>query len=156
MQKETTCFFTGHRRIPEQMHSTLHERLCDCIRDLYEKGYRDFIAGGAIGFDTIAANTVIKLRETELSDLRLHIYAPCPAQDKYFSEEQKAEYAKVLGLADSVKTVSEFYHNGCMHKRNRAMAQDSSICIAFCTRETGGTAYTVNFAKKQGIDIIYI
>lgn len=152
MNKNNTCFFTGHRQIPDG----LYEKVCDSIRELYTMGYRNFITGGAIGFDTLAAKAVIALREGELEDIRLYIYIPCREQDKYFSKEQKDEYNKILSLADGAQIISEFYHRGCMHQRNRKMADDSSKCIAYCTKSSGGTAFTVDYAKKKGIDIIYI
>ena len=44
--------------------------------------------------------------------------------------------------------------SGCMHVRNRHLVDFSSYCICYQTKETGGTAYTVNYAKENGL-IIY-
>ena len=43
-----------------------------------------------------------------------------------------------------------------MHKRNRHLVDNSSLCIAYLTKESGGTAYTVNYARQSGLTIINI
>ena len=30
---------------------------------------------------------------------------------------------------------------------------DSAYCIGYCTRSTGGTAYTLRYAKAQGLTV---
>ena len=42
-----------------------------------------------------------------------------------------------------------------MHKRNRMLVDMSSICICYLTKDTGGTAYTVKYAEKQKLKILY-
>lgn len=41
-----------------------------------------------------------------------------------------------------------------MFKRNRHLVDNSSVCICYQTKETGGTAYTVEYARKHGLRII--
>ena len=56
----TVCF-TGHRQI-DPAHAVLLPALLDAaIRELYGRGARVFRAGGAIGFDTVAALKVLDL-----------------------------------------------------------------------------------------------
>ena len=50
--------------------------------------------------------------------------------------------------------VSRQYTRGCMHERNRHLVDNSSVCVCYLNRESGGTAYTVDYAKKQGLEII--
>ena len=52
--------------------------------------------------------------------------------------------------------MSEAYTQGCMHRRNRHLVDHSSVCICYLTGSSGGTAYTVNYARKQGLEIINI
>ena len=154
MDKQDTCFFTGHREIDDSYEET-EQKVYFVSERLYEAGYRNFITGGAIGFDTLAAKVVLKLRAIH-PDVRLHICIPCNNQDKYFTPEQKAEYNYLLENADSHEVLYEHYVRGCMHTRNRKMADSSSVCIAYCKKQTGGTAYTVGYAVKKGLQIIYI
>ena len=38
--------------------------------------------------------------------------------------------------------------------RDRKMVDGASVCVAWCTRRSGGTAYTVRYALKQGVRVI--
>ena len=57
---------------------------------------------------------------------------------------------------DKTVCVSDHYFNGCMQKRNRFLADISSLCICYLTKNTGGTAYTVRYAQKEGLKIVNI
>ena len=60
--KETTCCFTGHRNLPEGERTRIEARLESAIAGFVQRGYRTFCAGGALGFDTLAAQTVLRLK----------------------------------------------------------------------------------------------
>ena len=40
-----------------------------------------------------------------------------------------------------------------MFKRNRHLIDNSSLCICYLTKNSGGTAFTVNYALKKGLII---
>ncbi|HIS50977.1 MAG TPA: DUF1273 domain-containing protein, partial [Candidatus Gallacutalibacter pullistercoris] len=42
----------------------------------------------------------------------------------------------------------------CMHRRNRHLVDESGICVAYCVKPNGGTAYTVMYAKQKGLPVI--
>ena len=110
-----TCCFTGHRQIPKVEYPAVRARLTYAIRDLYEKGYRRFVAGGAIGFDTLAAEIVLALRR-HYPDVSLILMLPCADQDARWSSEDKAIYQKQKSEADEVILLAERYFDGCMQK----------------------------------------
>ena len=62
-KKEKTVCFTGHRELPILQVSSIRQRLRKTLEDLIEQGYCFFGTGGALGFDTIAAQTVLNLRD---------------------------------------------------------------------------------------------
>ena len=147
------CMFTGHRVIPVDAHKDLWEALKKEIADLYLEGVRDFITGGALGFDTLAALTVLALKEIR-SDVQLRLYLPCRDQDKGWNGRNKEIFNHIKENADSILYVNDIYVPGCMHARNRRMVDDSDVCIAYLTRGSGGTAYTVDYAESRGIKVI--
>ena len=55
--------------------------LVRAITILYGKGVREFRAGGARGFDTLAALTILEFKENH-PDVRLVLMLPCKHQDK--------------------------------------------------------------------------
>ena len=78
MEYEQTCFFSGHRRLPEDPR--LLPALEDAIRRASGAGCRRFLCGGALGFDTLAAQTLLRLREQE--KLRLCLVLPCRGPER--------------------------------------------------------------------------
>ena len=57
---------------------------------------------------------------------------------------------------DECICLAKTYRKGCFHIRNRYMVDNSCYCICYLTENKGGTAYTVNYAKRQGLKIINI
>ncbi len=104
----------------------------------------------------MAALAVLAIRDNEFPDIKLDLFLPCKDQTKGWKLWEKAEYSYILKRASSHVYVSEKYHTGCMHKRNRAMVDGSDFCIAFYDGSPGGTAYTVNYAAQMGLQIINI
>ena len=41
-----------------------------------------------------------------------------------------------------------------MYKRNRHLVDNSGICVCYLTKDKGGTAYTVEYEKQKGLQII--
>ena len=131
------------------------KRLEKAVIEAIEQGYRYFGCGGALGFDTLAAQTVLRLREI-YPEIRLILVLPCRDQTRGWKQADVAEYDRIMKAADKVTYTSEQYYSGCMHKRNRHLVDNSSLCICYLTEQSGGTAYTVNYARSQGLKIINV
>lgn len=147
------CCFTGHRDLggkDAEISKRLHLMVESCI----VAGFNEFRVGGALGFDTLAAETVLKLRE-QYPAARLVVMVPCRDQDRAWSREQKERYHAILQTADEVKVLSETYYRGCMFARNRALVDGSELCLAYL-KGAGGTKMTVDYAKKQNVTVINI
>ena len=150
--KDNTVFFTGHRSFYCPSGTQGAKKLEDLICSLYQKGYKNFIAGGAIGFDTMAAECVYRAKH-KCPDMRLILMLPCKNQDAKWGYDAKRLYKITLECADKIIYVSENYNSGCMLKRNRAMVDASSLGISYCKKNEGGTAYTISYAEKNGVTI---
>lgn len=153
--RNQTCCFTGHRHIPPEVLPALSAELETTVRGLINSGVRYFGAGGALGFDTLAAETVLRLRD-EFSHIRLILVLPCRDQARGWPENDIVRYENILRRADKCRYISERYRRGCMHQRNRYMVDNSSVCVAYCTRHTGGSAYTVGYAREQGVNVVLL
>lgn len=151
--REKTCCFTGHREIPFLKSAAIQKRLKKTLEDLIGKGYCYFGAGGALGFDTLAAQTVLELK-SKYPQIRLILVLPCLSQADRWSDKDKAVYEDIKYRADKVVYTSQEYFSGCMHKRNRHLVDNSSVCICYLTKNTGGTAYTVDYADRNGLKVI--
>lgn len=154
MNKKSCCF-TGHRILPKNSMSAIKESLVSELKKLISEGFTDFYTGGALGFDTLAALSVLELKE-EYPDIRLHIIIPCKNQSRSWNEESRILYEEIKAAADETVCLSPVYFDGCMMVRNRYMVDRASVCIAYLEKETGGSAATVKYAKSKNLLIINI
>ena len=98
MREQTACF-TGHRTIPPQQLEDLAQRLRAAVEDAIGRGYRYFGAGGALGFDTLAAQTVLELKRDH-PHIRLILVLPCRSQAERWNREQQQTYEAIKAQAD--------------------------------------------------------
>lgn len=156
---KSACF-TGHRILSEPSKQ-LFNRLYPILEQLVtEQGITDFYAGGAVGFDTVAAKCVLRLRDALKGKytVRLHLVLPCSnaEQTKNWTAEQKYEFRVILQRADSVEYTAQKHDAKCMGRRNArlvALASDACICYYDINRKSG-TAQTVNLAKQKGLKTV--
>ena len=152
---DKTCSFTGHRQIFHIHAESLPSILEQIILKVFNSGYIWFQSGGALGFDLLAADTVISLRRS-IPDIKLRMILPCRNQAERWRASDRAHYNNVISLADDVIFMQESYTPYCMHERNRALADTSSLLISYLTNNHGGTAYTVRYAESKSKKIINI
>ena len=158
--RDATCCFTGHRRLPEDCLPRIAEKTSHVVDVLIHSGYRWFIAGGALGYDTLAEQIVLD-KKRENPDVRLILALPCRDQTKTWlrlpadrRSECLREYQRLKGLADEVQYVNDFYFEGCMRERNRYMVEHSSFCVAcFDGSLKSGAGQTYRLAQKAGLKI---
>lgn len=153
--KEKTVCFTGHRTIPMLKKWKIEKKLKETLEAMIDNGYCYFGAGGALGFDTIAAQTVLGLKKKH-PEIKLILVLPCKNQTRGWEEKDVSVYESIIEQADKVVYTQEHYDRGCMFKRNRHLVDNSSVCVAYLTEEKGGTAYTVNYANQKGVKVINI
>lgn len=151
--EEKICCFTGHRVISPDRYLETVSRLSKAMDLMIEKGVYTFCVGGALGFDTLAAVTVL-FYKTFIPSIKLILVLPSKTQTRGWKSLNIKTYEDVKALSDEVIYVSEEYTHGCMFRRNRILVDMSDYCICYLSKNTGGTAYTVNYAKKKGLHII--
>jgi uncharacterized phage-like protein YoqJ len=148
-----SCCFSGHRDIPEGELAALSAALDAEIAALAARGTESFYCGGALGFDTLAARSVIRAK-AEFPSLRLVLAIPYEGMEKRWPLRDRIAYEEIMAAADSTVFLSEHYDKTCMLRRDRYMVDRSETCVCYLTQTTGGTAYTVNYALSCGIEVI--
>lgn len=148
MRNDTVCF-SGHRKIPPEEYEMIKKELFLTVRGLIERGYTEFYTGGAEGFDRLATECVIRLKE-EFPDILLNIIFP------YIGSRGEKEYEPIIPYADKTEYACGRYLPWCYHERNRMLVDKSSVCVCYLTKASGGTAYTANYAKDNGVEVIFI
>lgn len=164
--KKLTAAFSGHRDIsPSGQYSlftgntglisgdeyiiSVKEKTRDAIEQFCNKGYKYFLCGMAEGFDLLAGEAVLELKET-YPDIGLIAVIPFPGQPTAFKPENKRIYNRISAEAAAKITVCTSYSRDCFHRRNDYLVSNSNALICFFNGTKGGTEYTVKQAIKQG------
>ena len=158
-----SCAFTGHRpeNLPDRGNLSrpaaqeLYQQLTAVVAVLHEEGVRDFYCGGALGFDTWAAQVVLALRRRD-PEVRLHLVIPHWGQERAWTQEDRMEYTRILREADTSHVLMDAYRRGCMQQRNRELVDRAEILVAYCVKTEGGSAYTVKYAQRKGKRVIFL
>lgn len=150
-----TCCFSGHRALPLAKIESILLRLNFEVENLINQGVTNFISGGALGFDQVAASLIIAKKKMG-RDIRLIFALPCRNQDERWSEAQKRLFRGLIAEADEIIYVSEEYYYGCMEKRNHYMVDQSAYCICAHLYPMSGTEQTVKYARQNGVKLINV
>ena len=155
--KRQVCCFSGHRIIPKEELQKIEAAIEETVIELISHGVIFFGNGGALGFDQLAAETVLRLKE-KYPHIKLIMVLPCPPEQQSlkWSENQKQRYFRILEQADKVRVLLPKYTNSCMLERNRHLVDNSAYLICYLRQNSGGTFYTVNYAKQNGLKILEI
>ena len=155
--KEKNCFFTGHRSISAALIPEITVQTREQIYLHAANGYTNFLCGGAVGFDTIAAVQVAKVKAGG-TPIRLILVLPCRDQTALWKNTEMLRlYQRIKGTADDIIYVNDLFFDGCMKERNRFMVESSSACIAYFNgNKIGGTAQTIRMAEKNQIPVTNI
>ena len=153
-RRKTACF-TGHRQMDEPI-AVIESRLTGTVESLIRRGYLYFGAGGARGFDALASEVVLKLKEAH-PQIRLILVLPFDEQyrqEKNWSRAEIEQYRRLKERASKVVVLAAEYSSGVYYRRNRHLVDNSSACIAYMNRANTGTSYTVNYAKSKGLEVV--
>ena len=158
-----TCAFTGYR--PSKMPWGYDEtdarcvefrfRLREALEYLIGKGYTDFMSGGALGFDQMAARIVLSLRE-KYPWVRLVMVTPFDGQADKWSREQRGRWLEIIEASDRVIRISHEYDKGVFFRRNHYLVENANLLLAAYDGQPGGTAGTVAYAKRHGVRVVRI
>ena len=154
--RERTCCFTGHRDIPADRLQMVMTGTEAKVRELISQGYRYFGVGGAIGYDTIVAEMLFRLREREYPEIKIILVYPFDGFISRWSDSQQATYTRLLPLYNKRVCVCKSASREAYLARDRHLVDYSSACIAYCTRQTGGTAYTIRYAAARGVPVFNV
>ena len=150
MIEKKTCAITGHRVLPDDLNKNA---LYDALENLILEGYDLFLCGMAEGFDLLCLEMLFALK----TKYRIFVEACVPyiGQEKNFSQKNKSLYRELIEGCEYKTVLSENYFNGCFLARDRYMVDKCDLLFAYCTKETGGAAYTVAYAKSKSVPIVF-
>ncbi|MFR9620890.1 MAG: SLOG family protein [Rikenellaceae bacterium] len=156
-----TIAFTGNRDLTSpdgvsgsKLCDRLRTELFEMLEQRYAQGYKTFLTGMAIGWDMLAAEVVLELRQKHC-DIRLIAIVPFEGQQNMYRAEDSMRYEVILEAADYTHTVwSGAYNRFVYHLRNDFLVANSSVMIAYDCGNGGGATSTISKASKKGLRVI--
>lgn len=150
------CCFSGYRpsKFPFKLNSDdldfeiFEKHLYTTLNFLIDDGCRIFYTGMAMGFDILAAETVLYFK-TKIPYIKLVCVVPFENQQNSYPPEWKERYEGILKYSDETVVLSKDYHNGCYHNRNKYMVDNSDYVVTWYDGKPGGTRNTLLYAKKK-------
>ncbi|MCI9272981.1 MAG: DUF1273 domain-containing protein [Clostridiales bacterium] len=159
---EHTACFSGYReekfpfplRDGNQPFDRLKRDLTAAILEAVDQGYGDFYTGACYGFDILAGEAVLAVRDKLSQPIHLLAAIPFENQAQLWSEHWRDRYYSMLERSDRVITLQPRYTRGCFQKRNQYMIDRSNLLICYHNGTGGGTDSTVRSAERQGRYVI--
>lgn len=148
-----TVSFFGHRYIPNMF--SLEDKLMPILRELInQKEYVEFLVGRDGDFDQLCSSTIRKAIERYACGNVSHIlvlpYERADYRDNKESFEQYYDEVEICAESQGA------YPKAAIGIRNRAMVDRSDMVICYVERKDGGAYTAVNYAERQGKQIINI
>jgi uncharacterized phage-like protein YoqJ len=159
---EHTICFTGHRpgRLPREAGEQVRmmDSLTREIETAVQRRRINFVSGAMSGFDTLAAEQVLRLKEKHPS-IRCILVAPF--SENYFNRgnwtaDWEARLLAVIRQADLAVSLSRYSYKGVYYARDRAIVDLAAEVIAYYDGGPGGTRYTIDYARSKNKPITNI
>jgi len=152
------CCFTGYRpsKLPFDISDTnsleykkFENAVISEILKTCDLGCRTFYTGMAMGFDILAAEIVLLLKQAYERPLKLVCVLPYENQEFSFPLEWQTRYRNVLSACDEKIVLSKNYFRGCFQVRNEYMVKNCDYVLTWFDGKNGGTKNTINYALKK-------
>ena len=156
-QREMTACFTGHRKIPPGEEAKVMVRTRYIVQKLiHEHNVRYFGVGGAVGYDMLAAEYLIRLKAHKEHQLKIISVLPYPEwrDTEDWDDVLRRREDRILFASDKIVYVRPQKENGVYLLRDRKLVNGSAWCVSYCNRVPSGTAYTVRYALKHGVKVM--
>ena len=147
------CCFTGHRDLERGEAERLTKEIRPLVLQLIGEGILEYRVGGAVGFDMVMAELLLKIRDEEKQPVRIISMIPYPEWRSRWRPADKERQDVILEKSDEVRYIRKSNCRGVYMIRNKALADGAECCIAYCMRPTGGTAWTVRYALQKGLKV---
>ncbi len=148
---EKICALTGHRELPENFDTNA---LYDTLEKLIGEGYTYFCCGMAKGFDLVALECLVDLKQRY--HVRIEACIPYAGYEHGMPAAGRKKYEMLLSWCDEKNVLSPAFFNGCFLARDRYMVDKADLVLAYCKRATGGAAYTARYAERSGKEVYFL
>ncbi len=148
-----TVAFFGHRRLDDvqKIEEVLEEKIQILVST---REYVEFLVGRNGDFDQCAASAVRRVKKRYREDnSSLTLVMPYDTAEYRNNMDSFAEYYDGIEIS-SVAAIA--HPKAAIQIRNREMVDRADLVIGYITHESGGAWKTIQYALKQGKDVVNI
>ncbi len=163
MEDGLKCCFTGYRpaKMPfkegDSVYTVFENTLIEKLIALSNENCNTFYTGMAMGFDIIAAESVLLIKNAYPNrNIKLVCVIPFQNQAGGFDKTWRERYNRILNACDEKILLNEEYFRGCYQVRNKYMVDNCDFVLTWYDGQRGGTRNTVEYALKSGRQVINI
>ncbi len=128
---------------------------CEILR-MTREGVHIFLSGMESVADVWAAEAVLQIQNVKPSkNIELRAVTASDRQAQEWNEKERMRLQAILENASRVEFVSRDSDNGWVQK-NRYMVDHATHLLAVYDGQPGGTASTIRYARKKGLEITII
>lgn len=159
-QPKTACF-SGYR--PEKFsfpmeadckeYISLQSGITRAIGESVQAGYRRFLSGMARGFDLVSSAILLEMKKMSPVYAGVELVAVLPFAGHGFSGRWGVIHDAVLEEADEVVTLASPRCRKAYLERNCYMVERSSKLLCYYDGQLGGTAHTIRYAVRSGLEV---
>lgn len=152
MDTYTVSFF-GRREV--ENFFVIEQRVEELVRNLLrEKEYVEFLVGRNGEFDQLVASTVLRLKRLVGGDnSSLVLVLPYMTAEFANNQDSFESYYDEIEVSDAA---AGKHFKAAIQTRNREMIERSDLVICYVTHNSGGAYRSIQYAKKQGKEIINV
>lgn len=162
------CAIIGHRPTRFKFKYKENFSLCKKIKrsmaeqfkDMYDKGVRQYFIGGALGVDLWAGELLIELkRQPTYEEIELIVVLPFSSHDSQWDTRSKERLAYLLEHCTKSIKIRGGLRADSYKRQSYYMVEQADLLLAVYDNDRSkrsNIGQTVNYAKKNGVSIIYI
>lgn len=140
------CTFFGHKDTPD----SVYPELLHVIREMIlHRGITDFMVGNHGIFDSMVLKSLRELKKRYPYICYYVVLAYMPGGKREYEVYAPEETVLPEGIERVPKRFSIAW-------RNQWMVQQSQVVICYVTHGWGGAAKAVEYAKKQGKELVFL
>lgn len=148
-----TIAFFGYRFIDNPF--LVDDFLDDYLQKLLnEREYLDFLVGRNGDFDQLCSSAVLRAKKRYRDD-NSSLILVLPYDTAHYRDNQDG-YEDYYDDIEVCFDASRTHPKGAIQKRNRYMVDRADLIMCYIDHESGGAYQTIQYAKKQGKEIINI
>ena len=138
------CSFFGHKDAPQSLYPKIREGIEKLI---LQQNIESFMVGNQGSFDSMVLKALRELKQTYSHICYNVVLAYMPTQKQECELYDPSE----TFLPEGIETVPKRF---AISWRNKWMVRESDLILCYITHSWGGAAQYVEYAKRQGKEVI--